>query len=50
MFEFENPYFFILLLLIPIGLVAQNKYVKWQTEKQAEFGAEKAIQKLLVNA
>jgi Ca-activated chloride channel family protein len=39
-----------LLLLIPIGLVAQNKYVKWQTEKQAEFGTEKAIQKLLVNA
>ena len=50
MFEFENPYYFILLLLIPIGLVAQNKYVKWQTEKQAEFGAEKAVQKLLVNA
>lgn len=50
MFEFENPYYFVLLLLIPIGLVAQNKYVKWQTEKQAEFGAEKAVQKLLVNA
>jgi Ca-activated chloride channel family protein len=50
MFEFENPYYFILLLLIPIGLVAQNKYVQWQMEKQAEFGAEKAIQKLLVNA
>jgi len=50
MFEFENPYYFILLLLIPIGLVAQNKYVQWQTEKQAEFGAEKAVQKLLVNA
>ena len=49
MFEFENTYYFILLLLIPIGLVAQNKYVKWQTEKQAEFGAEKAIQKLIVN-
>ena len=50
MFEFENPYYFILLLLIPIGLVAQNMYIKWQTEKQAEFGAEKAVQKLLVNA
>lgn len=50
MFEFENPYYFILLLLIPIGLVAQNKYVKWQTEKQAEFGAEQALQKLIVNA
>lgn len=50
MFEFENPYYFIFLLLIPIGLVAQNKYVKWQTEKQAEFGTEKAIQKLLVHA
>ena len=49
MFEFENPYYFILLLLIPIGLVAQNKYVKWQTEKQAEFGSEKAVQKLIVN-
>lgn len=49
MFEFENPYYFILLLLIPIGLVAQNKYVKWQTEKQAEFGAEKAVQKLIIN-
>jgi len=49
MFEFENPYYFILLLLIPIGLVAQKKYVQWQTEKQAEFGTEKAIQKLLVN-
>lgn len=50
MFEFENPYYFILLLLIPIGLVAQNKYVAWQTQKQAEFGSEKAIQKLLVHA
>ena len=50
MFEFESPYYFILLLLIPIGLVAQNKYVKWQTEKQAEFGNEKAIEKLIVNA
>lgn len=49
MFEFENPYYFILLLLIPIGLVAQNKYVQWQTKTQAEFGEEKAIQKLLVN-
>lgn len=49
MFEFENPYYFILLLLIPIGLAAQKKYVQWQTEKQAEFGSEKAIQKLLVN-
>jgi Ca-activated chloride channel family protein len=49
MFEFENPYYFILLLLIPIGLVAQNKYVQWQTEKQAEFGDEKAVQKLIVN-
>lgn len=49
MFEFENPYYFILLLLIPLGLVAQNKYVQWQTNKQAEFGDEKAIQKLLVN-
>jgi Ca-activated chloride channel family protein len=49
MFEFENPYYFILLLLIPIGLVAQIKYVKWQTEKQAEFGIEKAVQKLIVN-
>ena len=35
MFEFESPYYFILLLLIPIGIVAQNSYVKWQTEKQA---------------
>ena len=50
MFEFENPYYFILLLLIPIGLVAQNKYVAWQTQKQAEFGSEKSIQKLLVHA
>ncbi|NHM02789.1 VWA domain-containing protein [Flavobacterium difficile] len=49
MFEFENPYYFILLLLIPLGLVAQNKYVQWQTNKQAEFGNEKAIQKLLIN-
>ncbi len=50
MFEFENPYYFILLLLIPIGLVAQNKYVQWQTKKQAEFGNEKAVQKLIFNA
>ena len=49
MFEFENPYYFILLLLIPLGLVAQNKYVKWQAEKQAEFGHEKAVEKLIVN-
>jgi len=34
MFEFENPYYFILLLLIPIGLVAQNKYVQWQTKNK----------------
>lgn len=50
MFEFESPYYFILLLLIPIGLVAQNLYIKWQTEKQAEFGNEKAVQKLIVHA
>lgn len=50
MFEFENPYYFILLLLIPIGLVAQNVYIKWQTDKQAEFGNEKAVQKLIVHA
>jgi Ca-activated chloride channel family protein len=50
MFEFENPYYFILLLLIPIGLVAQKKYVQWQTEKQAEFGNEKAVEKLIINA
>lgn len=50
MFEFENPYYFILLLLIPIGLVAQKKYVQWQTEKQADFGHEKAVQKLIVSA
>ena len=49
MFEFEAPYYFILLLLIPIGLVAQNRYVKWQTEKQAEFGNEKAVEKLITN-
>ncbi len=49
MFEFEAPYYFILLLLIPIGLVAQNKYIKWQTEKQAEFGNHKAVEKLIVN-
>ena len=50
MFEFENPYYFILLLLIPIGLVAQNKYLHWQTKKQAEFGNDKAVERLIVNA
>lgn len=50
MFEFENPYYFILLLLIPVGLVVQNWYVKWQTEKQAQFGNKKAVEKLIVNA
>ncbi len=50
MFEFESPYYFILLLLIPIGIVAQNSYVKWQTEKQAAFGEQQAIEKLLVRA
>ena len=49
MFEFENPYYFILMLLIPIGLVAQSKYVQWQTKKQAEFGNHKAVEKLIVN-
>ena len=49
MFEFENPYYFILLLLIPIGLVAQNMYVQWQTKKQAEFGNEEAVEKLIIN-
>jgi Ca-activated chloride channel family protein len=50
MFEFESPYYFILLLLIPIGIVAQNSYVKWQTEKQAEFGEHQAMEKLLMGA
>ena len=50
MFEFESPYYFILLLLIPIGIVAQNSYVKWQTEKQAAFGAPQAMEKLFVQA
>lgn len=50
MFEFESPYYFILLLLIPIGIVAQNSYVKWQTEKQAAFGAPQALEKLFVRA
>ncbi|WP_353151741.1 VWA domain-containing protein [Flavobacterium sp.] len=50
MFEFESPYYFILLLLIPIGIVAQNSYVKWQSEKQSEFGEEQAMEKLFVQA
>lgn len=50
MFEFEAPYYFILLLLIPIGIVAQNSYVKWQTEKQAIFGEQQAMEKLLMGA
>ena len=50
MFEFESPYYFILLLLIPIGIVAQNSYVKWQAEKQAAFGEEQAMEKLFVRA
>lgn len=50
MFEFESPYYFILLLLIPIGIVAQNSYVKWQTEKQAAFGEQQAMEKLLMRA
>ncbi len=50
MFEFESPYYFILLLLIPIGLAAQNAYGKWQMEKQAVFSAPQALEKLLVNS
>lgn len=50
MFEFESPYYFILLLLIPIGLIAQKAYLKWQTETQAEFSAPQALEKLLVNS
>lgn len=50
MFEFESPYYFILLLLIPIGIVAKNSYVKWQAEKQAAFGEEQAMEKLFVRA
>jgi Ca-activated chloride channel family protein len=50
MFEFESPYYFILLLLIPIGLAAQKAYVKWQMEKQAAFSAPQALEKLLVNS
>jgi Ca-activated chloride channel family protein len=50
MFEFESPYYFILLLLIPIGIVAQNSYVKWQTEKQASFGEQQAMEKLLMRS
>ncbi|WP_396151089.1 VWA domain-containing protein [Flavobacterium sp.] len=50
MFEFESPYYFILVLLLPIGLVAQKAYVKWQTEKQAVFSEPQALEKLLVNS
>ena len=50
MFEFESPYYFILMLLLPIGLVAQKAYVKWQMEKQALFSESKALEKLLVNS
>jgi Ca-activated chloride channel family protein len=50
MFEFESPYYFILVLLLPIGLVAQKAYVKWQMEKQALFSEPKALEKLLVNS
>ena len=50
MFEFESPYYFILLLLIPIGLLAQQAYGKWQMEKQAAFSAPQALEKLLVNS
>ena len=50
MFEFESPYYFILLLLIPIGLVAQHAYVKWQTETQAAFSEPQALEQLLVNS
>jgi Ca-activated chloride channel family protein len=50
MFEFESPYYFILLLLIPIGLAAQKAYVKCQIEKQAVFSAPQALEKLLVNS
>ena len=50
MFEFESPYYFILLLLIPIGLIAQKAYLKWKTETQAEFSAPQALEKLLVNS
>jgi Ca-activated chloride channel family protein len=50
MFEFESPYYFILLLLIPIGLLAQQAYVKWQMEKQAAFSAPQALEKLLINS
>lgn len=50
MFEFESPYYFILLLLIPIGLVAQKAYLNWQMEKQAEFSEPQALEKLLVNS
>jgi Ca-activated chloride channel family protein len=50
MFEFESPYYFILLLLIPIGLAAQKAYVKWQLEKQAAFSEPQPLEKLLVNS
>lgn len=50
MFEFESTYYFILLLLIPIGLAAQKAYLKWQTETQAVFSAPQALEKLLVNS
>ncbi len=50
MFEFESPYYFILLLLIPIGIAAQKFYVKWQSEKQAAFGEQQAMEKLLMRA
>lgn len=50
MFEFESPYYFILLLLIPIGIAAQKFYVKWQSEKQAAFGEKQAMEKLLMRA
>lgn len=47
MFTIEEPIYFLLLVLIPLGMVVQHYYADWQQKKQREFGQQVALQKIV---
>lgn len=49
MFELEKPYLLFLLLLLPLLVIAQKKYVKWQHQAKDDFASPKAFKKIIIN-
>lgn len=49
MFDIEKPIYFLLLALLPLGVVLQHFYVRWQQQAQQQFGSEKALHKITAN-